>query len=148
MTRTEIVSLIASVRWYHGWEIVPGIETPGQCKLDPRDQLDAIGVPGDLSGFTAMDTGTYDGALAFELERRGATVVATDIQDPDRTGFNAAKSILGSRVQYIRSSVYDISKAVGKFDLILFCGVYYHLKHPVLAFEEMDKILTSAHGCS
>jgi hypothetical protein len=140
MTRTEIISLISSTTWYHGWEILPGIETPGQFKLDPSGQLSAIGVPADLTGLSAIDIGTYDGPLAFELEKRGAKVVAADIQDPDRTGFSVARSILGSSVEYVQSSVYDLPKVVGKFDLILFCGVYYHLKHPILAFEEIGKI--------
>jgi hypothetical protein len=102
-----------------------------------------LGVAIDLGGLRAIDIGTYDGPLAFAMEKRGAIVTAADIQDPDHTGFNTAKRLLGSNVEYVRSSVYDLSKRVGAFDIILFSGVYYHLKHPILAFEELERI---SHG--
>ena len=146
MNREEILRLVNSRSWYHAFEIVPGIVTPGRSQVNPKIALDYFRVPADLSGKTALDIGALDGAYAFEVERRGARVVALDIQDPDRTGFNIAKKLKKSSVKYVRGSVYDLpAKFTGKFDLILFLGVYYHLKNPVLAFERIWQALNQ-HG--
>ena len=138
----EIKKIIAKNTWYHGWEIVPGIHTPGGCAFDPSHYFDVLGVPKNLEGLSVLDIGAYDGILSFEAEKRGAKqVVSADIQDPSRTGFNAAKRILGSEIEYKQISVYDLTKMFDqKFDYIFFCGVYYHLKHPILAFEEISRV--------
>jgi tRNA (mo5U34)-methyltransferase len=136
----DIHALMAQKPWYHSFEVAPGVWTPGQARFYPDGYCAQLGIAEDLSGLTALDIGTYDGPLAFELERRGAKVVASDIQDPDRTGFNTAKTILNSRVEYVRTSVYELSRHFEAFDLIFFCGVYYHLKHPILGFEEIGKV--------
>jgi tRNA (mo5U34)-methyltransferase len=129
---------IENASWYHTFEVWPGIVTPGVRELNAPRLLDEAGVPADLSGKRALDIGTWDGPVAFELERRGASVVALDIQDPDETGFNAAREIRQSRVQYVRGSVYELSRLVcGRFDVICYLGVFYHLKDPVTAFEQI-----------
>lgn len=145
MKKEEILNLIESTNWYHTFEILPGIWTNGKrgYKVVPKDRLDYAGVPANLSGISVLDIGTFDGMYAWELERRGATVYAVDIQDPDSTAFNTAKKILNSKVSYTRSTVYEILNVdLPKFDLILFFGVFYHLKHPVLAFRRLRQKLT------
>ncbi len=133
---------IASASWYHTFEVWPGILTPGVLGLNARPFLDEAGVPADLTGIRALDVGTWDGPIAFELERRGASVVALDVQNPDETGFNAAHEIRRSRVQYVRGSVYEVTQVLtGSFDLICYLGVFYHLKDPVKAFEELCAVL-------
>ena len=133
---------IAKTSWYHAFEVWPGIVTPGVRKLDASHFLDEAGVPADLCGKRALDIGTWDGALAFEMERRGASVVALDVQDPEQTGFNAATEIRQSRVQYVRASVYELSQVLTeRFDLIGYLGVFYHLTNPVKAFEEIEAVL-------
>ncbi len=142
MKLEEIMSLVNSRSWFHSYEIVPGITTPGRVKVDAGPALDYYGVPGNLSGKRALDIGAYDGPYSFELERRGASVLALDIQDPDHTGFNVAKRIKESSIRYMTCSVYDMPRdLLGEFDLVLFLGVYYHLKNPVLAFERIWEVL-------
>jgi SAM-dependent methyltransferase len=145
---TELAREIASVSWHHAFEVLPGLKTPGKWPTNPGLIFDErYQLPRRLTGQKALDIGTLDGAYAFELERRGAEVTAIDIQDPDRTGFNIAKRILGSRVQYVRGSVYDLDKLlIDCFDIICFFGVFYHLKHPVLAFEQVNNRLKE-DGC-
>jgi tRNA (mo5U34)-methyltransferase len=133
---------IAKVSWYHSFEVWPGIVTPGVLVLNAREFLDEAGVPSDLSGTRALDIGAWDGPIAFELEQRGADVVALDVQHPGATGFNAAREIRDSRVQYVRASVYELTRVLtGRFDLICYLGVFYHLKDPVKAFEEISAVL-------
>lgn len=129
---------------YHRYEIVPGYFTPGQfLSFDPKRCLDELGVAADLSGLRALDIGAWDGPLSFELERRGAEVTALDIQDPDVTIFNAAKKILGSSARFVRCGVYDATPdLLGRFDIVVFAGVYYHLKNPVLSFQRIRRLLT------
>ena len=108
MTAEQAQDLVNSTTWYHGWEIVPGVHTPGRCKTDPKAVLDHYGVPEDLTGKRALDIGAWDGVYSFELERRGAEVVSLDIQDPDANGFRMAEVILGSSCEHTKLSVYDL----------------------------------------
>jgi len=128
---------------YHKYEVEQGLFTPGDfIEIDPKRCLDEIGVPRDLSGLRALDIGTWDGPFAFELERRGAKVTAVDIQDPDITVFNAVKEIKKSSATYVRCSVYDARpEELGTYDLVLFAGVYYHLKNPVLSLQRIRRLL-------
>jgi SAM-dependent methyltransferase len=139
---SDIESRLKAARWYHAFEILPGVITPGVVGFDARATLDALGVPRDLHGKRALDVGTWDGPMAFELEERGAEVCAVDVQDPDCTAFNTAKAIRNSKVRYAQASVYDLGQVFPeKFDLIIYFGVYYHLKHPILGFESLSGAL-------
>ena len=143
MTNEEILAKLDTVSWYHRFEIVPGVFTPGKLLSKPKELFEHLDLPSDLTGKKVLEVGTWDGPLAFECEARGAVVTAMDIQDPARTGFNVAREILGSKVSYVQGSVYDAARLLtGIFDYIFFLGVFYHLKHPVLAFEELSKLLT------
>lgn len=128
---------------YHQYEIEPGLSTPGQfLDVVPERCLDELGVPRNLEGVHALDIGAWDGPFSFELERRGAKVTALDIQDPDVTVFNAVKELKRSQARYVQLGIYDATPDVlGTFDLVLFAGVYYHLKHPVLALQRIRSLL-------
>jgi tRNA (mo5U34)-methyltransferase len=143
LSEEEIRELIEKSNWWHRFEIVEGITTPGRCKVNPKRFLDNnFDLDDSLSGKRILDVGTRDGVYAFELERRGAEVIAVDIQDPDITGFNAAKKILNSQVQYIQASLYNLHDCIeGTFDIVIYMGVFYHLKNPIEAFEELHRML-------
>jgi len=142
----EALGRMAGVdRWYHAFEVVPGLHTPGEVAADPG-RLDAVGVPRDLTGLRVLDIGAWDGAYTFELERRGAEVVAMDIQDPAHTGFDAARRIRGSAAAYRQGSVYELSpETAGRFDVVVYLGVFYHLKNPLLGFANIHRVLED-HG--
>jgi len=128
---------------YHKYEVEAGLFTPGQfLEVNPKLCLDELGVPQSLLGVRALDIGAWDGPFTFELERRGAQVTALDIQDPNVTVFNAVKEIKSSTAKYVRGSVYEGSpEELGVFDMVLFAGVYYHLKNPVLALQRIRRLL-------
>ena len=90
-----------------------------------------------------MTSGTSNGGAAFELERRGAErVVAVDIYPESWFGFDAVKKLLGSRVQYVEASVYELGALLRQeFDIVLFWGVLYHLRHPLLALDNIRALL-------
>src|SRR2546421_7418124 len=126
--------------WYHTIDLGNGVVTTGM--FDHRPVLDRYPLPADLSGKRCLDVATMDGFWAFEMERRGATsVTAIDLDDPedldwpaslrpahDRTldemkaeRFALAKQALGSRVERVICSAYDLGPEVGEFDFV-FCG--------------------------
>ena len=116
--------------------------TPGVSQFFASSAADAIGIPSDLTGLRALDIGAWDGPLTFELERRGAHAFALDIQDPSRVGFDIGRRVLGSRAVHFRGSVYQLpGQELRDLDVVAFRGVYYHLKHPILAFERIAAAL-------
>lgn len=135
-----VAQIISSKPWYHIIEVAPGVCTPG--RYDPKPLLDTMGFPADLTGKTVLDIGCYDGFFSFEAERRGAKrVLATDRHPPDHCGFAIAHKLLGSKVEYAIASVYDLSPQIhGTFDVVLFLGVLYHLRHPLLAIEKVHSV--------
>jgi tRNA (mo5U34)-methyltransferase len=144
--------------WYHTLELAQGVTTPGWFDLRPI--ADRMPWP-EVRGKRCLDVGTYDGFLAFEMERRGAAeVVATDIEDhsrwdwPARTralgperladiagqrkglGFDVAKEALGSAVERVERSVYDLEpERDGRFDVVVCGSLLLHLRDPVRALE-------------
>jgi len=121
--------------WYHQIEVLPGLVTPGINHSALA--LEAIRLPDSLDGMRVLDIGARDGFYAFECERRGAAeVIAIDSVGPDKTGFAVAKELLGSKVEHTHANLYDLTpERFGEFDLILFLGVLYHLRDPMLALE-------------
>ena len=135
-----MIQKIAAKEWYHAIEVAPGIVTPG--RYDPKSVLGVMGFPDDLAGKTVLDIGAYDGFFTFEAEKRGAKrVVAMDRHPADHLGFATAHELLNSKAEYTVGSVYDLSPEThGIFDVVLFLGVLYHLRHPLLAFDKIHSV--------
>jgi tRNA (mo5U34)-methyltransferase len=133
---SEIHRIVDAVpHWHHIIHFPHGIVSPGA--YDPRQLFDRLALP-DLRGQRVLDVGTRDGFFAFTCEKLGAEVVAVDHTDPANTGFLAARTILGSSVEYVQANVYDLDpEKLGAFDVILFLGVLYHLRHPLLALDRL-----------
>lgn len=153
--------------WYHTIELGHGIETPGWFDLRPIVEL--MPWP-DVRGKRCLEVGPWDGFLSFELERRGASeVVATDISDPSQwdlslknrrrgaealtrlagpehgVGLRTAKRLLGSRVERVEVSVYDLSPdTVGEFDVVVCGSLLLHLKNPAAALERVRSVCREA----
>ncbi len=126
--------------WHQRFELAPGIFSPGANDVDWL--LHTAGVPADLTGASVLDIGTTNGGAAFTLERRGASrVIATDIVGPMHFGFEAIRSALGSSVEFRQLSVYELSRVIQEqFDYVVFWGVLYHLRHPLLALDNVRAV--------
>ena len=159
--RDARAQVAANPLWYHTLELGPGIVTPGV--FDLRPVLGKLPWP-DVEGKRCLDVGTYDGHLAFELERRGASeVVATDISDHDRwdwppairerglellgqagekgAGFRIAKELLGSGVERVEINVYDLEPdAIGEFDVVVCGALLLHLRDPLRALAAIRSV--------
>ena len=123
--------------WHQRFELVPGVYTPGVSNIEFL--TNAAGIADRLDDLTVLDIGTTNGGAAFECERRGAKrVVAVDIADEDWFGFAAIKELLGSRVEHLNSSIYELPELLGEqFDVVMFWGVLYQLRHPLLALDNV-----------
>ena len=138
-TDEELREAVRNIDWYHSLELRPGIVTPG-CNNEGFT-LPLLQLPADLTGKTVLDIGCWDGFYSFECERRGAKrVVATDVyENSSPAGFKLAREELGSSAELTETSVYDLPGVLGgeQFDLVLFLGVLYHLRHPWLGLEKV-----------
>jgi tRNA (mo5U34)-methyltransferase len=105
-------------------------------------------LPEDLTGWSVLDIGAWDGALSFESERRGAErVLATDSYCwggdgwGTKAGFEFARTALGSKVEDLEIDPLELSpERIGTFDLVLFVGVLYHMRHPLLVLEHVASV--------
>lgn len=149
----DLMQRVRERDWYHAMRFGDHV-THGMFDLVPY--IPKYGIPERLDGKRVLEVGTWDGFWAFELERRGAEVVALDLDDeqdldwPPRRrpqewstikrgdGFRLAKEIYGSRVERVDRSIYFATPdELGQFDLV-FCGsVLIHLRDQLLALERI-----------
>jgi tRNA (mo5U34)-methyltransferase len=140
-------------------ELAPGVVTPG--RVDWRRHVSRV-LPDDMRGLRALDVGTFDGFWAFEMERRGADVVAIDVDDLDAVdlpppqrarlerdaaagglelghGFRLASSVLGSSARRVPCNVYDLTaeQIDGQVDIAFVGAILEHLRDPVGALERV-----------
>ena len=135
--RAEIDRRIATVpHWYHRIEVAPGVITPG-----PHDSPAALALtplPADMSGHARAGHRGTRRVLLVRDGAPGAEVIALDYVSPDITGFAIASELLGSKVEYRVENVYGLDpQRHGRFDLVLFLGVLYHLRNPLLALDRI-----------
>jgi len=143
LSDADVRAMVAAYpHWYHRIELRPGLVTPGTN--DSPLHLRLLDLPADCSGIRALDLGARDGFFSFELERRGASVLAVDYMPAERTGFPIAAQVLGSRVVFRRANLYHLTPAeIGTFDLVLFLGLLYHLPDPIRAMRIVRSLCTS-----
>ena len=139
----EIQEILSKRRFRTIFEVVPGVFTQGKVEVAKRiEQYFKQAKVKSIKGKRFLDIGSWDGGFSFHFEKLGAEVVAVDVMDPDKFGFNLLKDLLESKVEFHRMTVYDMEpENVGMFDYILFSGVFYHLKHPLLALEKINAVL-------
>lgn len=159
---TALRERVSQLEWYHTLELAPGVVTPGW--FDTRELVAKLPFPTSLAGKRCLDIGTFDGFWAFELERRGASeVVAVDVLDPTRwdwpadaddasiraigarkgrgDGFLVAKDALGSKVERLEQSVYDLAPTEnGMFDFVYVGSLLLHLRDPVGALMRVRSV--------
>jgi len=148
MAKKEKLEMINNVNWWHSIDLGDGVVTPGdQGQTSKYHQIGLLDLKRLVRGKTVLDIGAWDGISSFECEKAGAIrVVAMDEwawRDPGRTdkGFFTARKILNSNVEYLNLSVYDLSPdRVGTFDTVIFFGVLYHLRYPLLALEKIHSV--------
>jgi tRNA (mo5U34)-methyltransferase len=142
--RTRIEQRIRELgKWFHNMNL-RGVQTaPNHFLGDyPRVKWErfAHALPGDLSGKSVLDIGCNAGFYAIEMKRRGAErVIAIDEEERYLAQGRFAAELNNANIEFHQLSVYDVDKLDEKFDLVLFLGVLYHLRYPLLALDLMHE---------
>ncbi|HEY8611399.1 MAG TPA: TIGR04290 family methyltransferase [Roseomonas sp.] len=96
----------------------------------------AHAIPQDLTGRTVLDIGCNAGFYSLEMKRRGAArVLGIDSDDRYLAQARLASEVTGLEAEFRNLSVYDVAELGERFDLVIFMGVLYHLRHPLLALD-------------
>ena len=125
--------------WFHNLDL-GGVRTAPEHFLGDypacKWRAFADAVPADLTGKTVLDLGCNAGFYAIEMKRRGAArVVGVDSDEDYLAQARFAAATLGVAIELVNLSVYDVATLGERFDLVLFLGVLYHLRHPLLALD-------------
>jgi tRNA (mo5U34)-methyltransferase len=127
--------------WFQNLHLPNGIQTaPGHSLGDyPFFKWKAIApfLPDQLDGWRVLDIGCNAGFYCFELARRGAEVVGID-HDPHylaQARWASQQFRLQDRIEFREMQIYDLIRINDVFDLVLFMGVFYHLRYPMLALD-------------
>jgi tRNA (mo5U34)-methyltransferase len=132
-----------SITWFHRMDLGSGVQTQGI--YDPTRTLPRLRLPERLDGKRVLDVGAWDGFYSFEMERRGADVLATDSFSwsgegwGTKEGFLLARDALGSKVRDldIDPTELTVESVGGPYDIVLFLGVLYHLPDPMQVLERL-----------
>jgi tRNA (mo5U34)-methyltransferase len=140
LSRGEIRSRVRALApWFHNLQL-DGISTAPDHFLGDypavKWQRFAHALPADLSGRSVLDIGCNAGFYAIEMKRRGAArVVGIDDDERYLAQARLAAEVCQADIELMKLSVYDIGRLGTRFDLVLFMGVFYHLRHPLLALD-------------
>ena len=125
--------------WFHNMRLMGVWTAPDHFLGDYpnvkwRHYADAI--PADLSGRTVLDIGCNAGFFALQMKRRGADrVLGIDHDEAYLAQARFAAEVEGLDVEFRQLSVYDVGRLGERFDIVIFNGVLYHLRHPLLALD-------------
>jgi tRNA (mo5U34)-methyltransferase len=140
LSREEIRSRIDELGpWFHNLDL-HGVPTApahflGDYPAVKWRNFEEI-VPKSLKGKTVLDIGCNAGFYAMEMKRRGADrVLGLDSRDEYLAQARFAAEVNELDVEFRNLSVYDVGRLGETFDLVIFMGVLYHLRHPLLALD-------------
>jgi tRNA (mo5U34)-methyltransferase len=125
--------------WFHNIEI-GGVWTAPNHFLGNYPAVKwkgfADAIPQDLTGKTVLDIGCNGGFYSLEMKKRGASrVLGIDFDDVYLAQARFAAQMTGCDIEFRKLSVYDVGILQERFDVVLFMGVFYHLRHPLLALD-------------
>jgi tRNA (mo5U34)-methyltransferase len=127
--------------WFHNFHLPDGIQTAPEHVLGdfPRYKWLRLAphLPASLEGWTALDVGCNAGYYSLELARRGARVTGIDV-DPHylrQARWAAGEFGLDDAVEFRQMQIYELARREERFDLVLFMGVFYHLRYPLLGLD-------------
>ncbi|MDX6805802.1 TIGR04290 family methyltransferase [Terrihabitans rhizophilus] len=129
--------------WFHNMELCGVWTAPGHFLGNyPAMKWErfAHAFPEDLTGKSVLDLGCNAGFYSMEMKRRGAArVVGVDSDEHYLAQARFAASISGYDIEFRQMSVYDVASLGERFDIVIFMGVLYHLRHPLLALDLLNE---------
>jgi tRNA (mo5U34)-methyltransferase len=127
--------------WFHNLHLPDGTQT---CPNHPFGDFPAFkyrevagSIPADLSGWSCLDIGCNAGFYSFQLAARGASILGIDVSAHylRQARWAAEQFDVADRVRFEQMQVYDLAHIEERFDLVLFLGVLYHLRYPMLGLD-------------
>ncbi len=146
MNKEELLAEVAKHEWMHTIDLGQGVVTPGRWPVNQNtlSAYDRI----DFKGKKVLDLGSCNGLWSFEAERRGAAEVysvdyLTHVGYWCTPAYKLAHEALGSKAKYFPDmNVYDVEQlGINDFDVVIFSGIYYHLKHPLMALTILRRVM-------
>lgn len=127
--------------WFHNLHLPDGVQTAPEHRLGDFPnvlwQYLAPCLPQSLAGWTVLDIGCNAGFYSFELARRGANVLGIDC-DPhylEQANWAVRQLDIRGQVEFRQMQIYELARLNQSFDLVLFLGVFYHLRYPLLGLD-------------
>jgi tRNA (mo5U34)-methyltransferase len=132
--------------WFHNLDL-NGVRTAPDHFLGDYPAVKwrrfADALPQDLTGKTVLDIGCNGGFYSIEMKRRGAArVLGIDFDADYLAQARFAAEVTGQEIEFRQLSVYDVGALGERFDIVLFLGVLYHLRHPLLALDLIREHVT------
>jgi tRNA (mo5U34)-methyltransferase len=150
MTKEEIIAELKRLEpWFHCIDLGGGITTKtesimGEPVDHPHEPWQVIQkcLPQNLNGKSLLDVGCNAGFYSIQAKRRGAArVLGVDGQRQHIRQALLVRRMLGVDVEFRRMNIYELKPhEIGQFDITLALGLIYHLKHLVLALENLYKV--------
>lgn len=97
--------------------------------------------PADMSGQTVLDIGCNAGFYTFKLAARGARVTGIDHDPHYLKQARYASDVLGHEVELLEMDAYDVLNLGRRFDYVIFMGVLYHLRYPLLGLDRVREVV-------
>jgi 2-polyprenyl-3-methyl-5-hydroxy-6-metoxy-1,4-benzoquinol methylase len=149
MTKSEIIKRIDALKpWFHSIDLGDGI----RIQRDPvhgaeTNYPEALWktvkklLPGNVQGLRVLDVGCNAGYFSVEMKRAGASyVLGIEGFSQYLAQAKLVRDILQIDLDLRELNVYQVTEDLGRFDITLFLGVLYHLKHPLLALEILASV--------
>jgi tRNA (mo5U34)-methyltransferase len=134
-------------QWFHNLDL-GGVKTApdhflGDYPAIKWDRFSAA-IPDDLHGKSVLDVGCNAGFYSIQMKQRGADrVVGIDTDEKYLAQARFAAEVSGTEIEFRKLSVYRVGELQEQFDVVLFMGVLYHLRHPLLALELLHEHVVS-----
>ena len=131
--------------WFHNLHLPDGSQT---CPHHPLGDFPSFKwrklaphLPADLSRVSVLDIGCNAGFYTLELARRGAHVTAIDLNPHYLAQASWAARVWGvaDRIDFQEKQIYSLAGATERWDLVLFLGVLYHLRYPMLGLDIVSR---------
>ncbi len=138
--------ILALEPWFHNMRL-QGIQTAPDHFLGDYPQVKyerfRNTLPQDMTGLSVLDIGCNAGFYSLEMKRRGAErVLGIDTDERYLQQAKLAAEISDISIQFEKMSVWDVAALRERFDLVIFMGVFYHLRHPLLALDLLHEHVT------
>jgi tRNA (mo5U34)-methyltransferase len=141
--REELVARVAAAGWwYQRIDLGQGVFTvEGPQYHEVIWQRVSGAFPAHLAGAAVLDVGCNAGYFAIEMKRRGAgRVLGVEPVPLHFAQATLCRDVLGLDIEYLPLDAHELARIDETFDIVVFTGVLYHLRHPLLALEQVGRL--------